>query len=570
MRLSNLKIKDIFTPDTKITFLVGAGCSIDAPSCLPAGQQMIEAIIKYTCVETEVDKLLNLNGLRFEHLIEIVRDSLDEELKVIDFYGLCEKPNLQHFFLADSIKKGHFVLTTNFDFLIEYALQQSGVPNEEILPVITRDDFQNYSDPEALKKEGKKVLYKIHGSTKNSITGESTRTTLITTLKAFGSDKKGLNIFAVEPFKRELFNNITKDRSLVIMGYSGSDDFDVVPTLKVLENIQDVIWINHINNDEGNEKIYEIDANMNEVSEGSDTINQILIGIKRMNYANRVFRINVNTSRMVNILLKNKPRLSSEDFSMNPIEWLKENIRAPDELIKYFIPFRIYFDLNLFDESLKLIKKILAIAENLEEKSWIVTALTSIGEINKKKGDYPEALDMYNRAFNIHESSDSQPSKSLYLSRVTLVNNIGTINLRLGDFKEALEWYQIGLEAIDNIEDMELKATIISNIGVVYYNKGEFSRAFTQYEEALKIDEQLGNLWGMADRLYNIGSIHLTQSNFPKALKYFEEVLKIDKQIGNLSGTAKTLIHFGNIYKAQGNFVKTMNYFNEALRLVIN
>lgn len=567
MTLTNLKITDLITPDAKLTFLVGAGCSVDAPSCLPAGRPMMEAIIKYTCVESEVDKLLNINGLRFEHLIEIVRDTLDEELKVIDFYGLCEKPNLQHFFLADSIKRGHFVLTTNFDFLIEHALIQSGVNEDDIICVITKDDFQNYSNPEALKKEGKKVLYKIHGSTKNSITKKSTKPTLITTLKAFGSNKKGLNIFAVEPFKRELFNNITKDRSLVIMGYSGSDDFDVVPTLKLLEDLQDVIWINHINNDEGNEKIYEIDANMDGGSESSDNTNQILVGIKRMNNANRVFRINVNTSRMVKILLNNKHRLSSEDFSMNPIEWLKENIRAPDEIIKYYIPFRIYFDLNLFDDSLKLIKKILTIAENLEKQSWIVNALTFIGEINKNKGNYSEALDMYNKASNIHESSGFKPSKSLYLSRVTLVNNIGTMYLRLGKYKEALECYQMGLEAIDNLEDMETKATIISNIGVVYYNKGEFSRALAQYEEALKIDEQLGNLWGMADRLYNIGSIHLNQSNFPKAVEYFGEVLKIDEQMGNLSGRATTLIHFGNIYKAQGNFLKAMNYFDEALKL---
>jgi len=39
---TNLKIEDFFTEGAKLTFLVGAGCSVDAPSCLPAGHTMME------------------------------------------------------------------------------------------------------------------------------------------------------------------------------------------------------------------------------------------------------------------------------------------------------------------------------------------------------------------------------------------------------------------------------------------------------------------------------------------------------------------------------------------------
>jgi hypothetical protein len=65
---------------------------------------MMEAIIRYTCAKSEINKILNLEDLRFETLVEIVRDRLDEELKIIDYFGECDKPNLQHFFLADMIK----------------------------------------------------------------------------------------------------------------------------------------------------------------------------------------------------------------------------------------------------------------------------------------------------------------------------------------------------------------------------------------------------------------------------------------------------------------------------------
>jgi hypothetical protein len=51
MKLTNLAIKDLIKPDAKLTFLVGAGCSVDPPSNLPAGKTMIEAIIKYSCAD---------------------------------------------------------------------------------------------------------------------------------------------------------------------------------------------------------------------------------------------------------------------------------------------------------------------------------------------------------------------------------------------------------------------------------------------------------------------------------------------------------------------------------------
>ena len=167
MDLTNLTIKDLINPDAKLTFLVGAGCSVDSPSNLPAGKTMMEALIRYTCAESEIDKLLGkveleeggkLEGLRFEQLIEIVRNQLDPELRIIDFYGLCDKPNIQHFFLANMIKRGNFVITTNFDFLIEYALQQLGIPNESIIPVITREDFIEFQDPYELLRKGKKPV----------------------------------------------------------------------------------------------------------------------------------------------------------------------------------------------------------------------------------------------------------------------------------------------------------------------------------------------------------------------------------------------------------------------------
>ena len=133
---TQLSIQELLGNDQKLTFLIGAGCSVDTPSNQPAGRSMKDAMIQFACDKDEIAKISKLEELRFESLVEILRDNIDEDLKLIDFYGECDKPNLQHFFLASMILKGHFVMTTNFDFLIELALLQMNVPREQIKVII--------------------------------------------------------------------------------------------------------------------------------------------------------------------------------------------------------------------------------------------------------------------------------------------------------------------------------------------------------------------------------------------------------------------------------------------------
>ena len=115
----NLNIKELLLDSLNLTFLVGAGCSFDSPSCQPDTRAMMEAIIRYTCAESEIEKILGLKNLGFETLLAIIQEQFDPDLKIMDYYELCDKPNIQHYFLAEMIDNGHIVLTTNFDFLIQ-------------------------------------------------------------------------------------------------------------------------------------------------------------------------------------------------------------------------------------------------------------------------------------------------------------------------------------------------------------------------------------------------------------------------------------------------------------------
>lgn len=418
------------------------------------------------------------------------------------------------------IRNGHFVMTTNFDFLIEYALLQLGTGKDEILPVITKADYQNYSSPKDLLSEGKKTLYKIHGSTKNIVSEENTKDSLVTTIQALGSHKVGENVFQVEPFKRLLFENNSNGRYLVVMGYSGSDDFDIVPTLKVLKNLRNIIWINYSQNiNMGREKIHEIDSNtdrsLDKLDKNLRKITQILLEIRQENHADHVYRVDVNTTEMVKNLLKSKLELSSTNFFIESGDWLENNIKVPDIMMKYYIPYRIYDDFGFYDDALRCSKKILLLTKKSKNEHWKASVLNNMGEIYRAQGSYLKALKRFEEALKIAE--------------------------------------QLG--------DLSYKATFLNNIGRIYYTQGSYPEALKHFEEALQIAEELGDSIGKAIRLNNIGNIYHDQGNYPEAFKRYEEAMQTDEQLENLREKATCFNNIGAIYDAQGSSIKKLSRF---------
>jgi len=600
MKLTNLKIRDLFTPDAKLTFLVGAGCSVDPPSCLPAGKKMINEIIEYTCAESEIKKIKELEQLRFEQLIEIVRDQLDKELKIIDYYGQCDKPNQQHFFLAEMIKNGHFVMTTNFDFLFEYALQ-AGVPKEEIKVIITKEDFKKFSDPQELYSNGFKALYKIHGSTMNILKPEGqrdTRSSLITTIQAFGSNKEGENVFQLEYFKKPLFENITKDRSLVVIGYSGSDDFDIVPTLKVLKNLKNLIWINFNSKIGDFEKIYEIKANSDE---NLDKTNKILVDIKRTGNVSQIFRVDANVTKLISRIIEFKPVFDTNNFSIDILNWLSNNIKKPSKLIKYEIALSIYSEFDRYKDAMRCGEEIIKILER-EKNSIIKTkTLLKIGQINMDQECYSEALnnfenalqidistgkmnEMFKKLFNftqelmeerriqvplenlVEPPRTDEQKEILHLKSICL-DRIAKIHYFQANYEEAMKSHGLALQITNQLDDLSSKATIFNGIGDIYRVQKKYPEALKMFEEALKIDEQLGNLPGKATRLNNIGTIYRVTEDYLNALAKYEESLLINTELGNISGRAICLNNIAILLYAEGKYPEALKMCDDALQI---
>lgn len=543
MKSINLKTNDLINNGENLTFLVGAGCSVDPPSCLQTGFKMMKTIFEYILPKSEINSILTMEGIRFEWLIEFFRTEYDPKLRIIDFFEYCDKPNKMHLFLAEMRKKGHFVITTNFDFLIERALIKSGIEKKNIICIITKNDYIKFSDPEEIYRQGKYPIYKIHGSTKNFITNENTKDSLIVTLSKLGQNKEGLNIFNVEPYKRQLFDNISNERSIIIMGYSGSDDFDIIPTLKSLNNIKNLVWIDHIQSHNGTEKIYDISEEDIKNLQSSTKVFQILKDIKKINNTERIYLVKANTSDLVKKLNIRTEKVDSNNFSMSFMEWLIKNTKRPkDDRPRFNNAYRIYSEFGKYDDALRCEKKCLKLCLDMRDIEGIILCLNNIGSLHRKRGDYSKSLKSLTKA-------DKLIRKHGYFDRLgKTLNNFGLVYSETSSYENALNYFKEAYESHKKFDNHRGKIAVLGNMGVVYKDLNQFDKALKCYSKCLNYVQEVGELRAIAGYLLNIGELHYKQNDFEKALENYKLSKKIFEELNDLQNVGGILVNIATIY----------------------
>jgi tetratricopeptide (TPR) repeat protein len=604
------KIEDIFPKEEKYSFLGGAGISMDAPTNMPSAPQIVKTLLEFCVPSEELEKVLSLKMLRYELVVEIIQ-AYDEDLRFLDYLELFEEPNLIHLFLANMICKGHYVVTTNFDYLVEYALKKV-LPKKldfNIYPIITKEDFLALQNPETLIKSGKYPLFKIHGTKRNIITGTDTRNSLITTITALGKEREEGKTFAIEPFKKPAMYNMMKGRILVIFGYSGSDDFDIGPMLKELPFLKRIIWIEHSMTDQI--EIYKINKiNNSDLSKDLSHQEQLLAEIRKISDF-EVYLIKANTRKFIKDKLwkftlpkisipklkKNKRRVEIPKFQ----EWVKPIFENISLIFKYKIACSVYEFLKNYTLLEPCCEKAIKISEENQDESSKTHFLNYLAYINQIKGNYDEALKKYEEALSIDEKLGDKSGQG------AILHNIGNIYLNVGKFREAFEkfyasvqiaeelgnefskissytniakLYEMGhqfdlafkfhddsLKIAEKVGDLTSKATILNNLGYHYNIQNNFDLALEKYYESLKIAEQLGDLYGKFIVLNNIGRIFQETQQVEKALEKFNEAIFLTEQLGDLSKKAGIISNIGSIFSMQKNFDMALKHYTEALNI---
>ncbi len=217
--------------------MAGAGISVDEPSGIPAAWPLSRILLKWVAPHPHKRKKLlkrmtpgsdfnPYHFLRFEAFIQAVSEIDANFFAYLESTQEFGGPNLNHRLLARLSGDGATILTTNFDTRIEQAARGEYLST-----------FVLSSRRRAPRSTDR--LIKVHGSFPWN---RGRNATPRATLSQIG--KLGLGFELFTDFQ-EWFRSVTTDRHLVVIGYSASDSFDVVPLIENWSNAKTVTWFTY-------------------------------------------------------------------------------------------------------------------------------------------------------------------------------------------------------------------------------------------------------------------------------------------------------------------------------------
>ena len=214
----------ILAPPEGTLFWSGAGISVDAPTHGPKGEDLVQRALAHAFMPSVARTVAWYYGTlgtvrerpgpprrspRLETVLQVVEAVHGEEILADLLTDLNAKPNPLHRFFADHLSRGGSHVTMNFDTCIERAGRGNWKPG---------------------------ALLHVHGELGSRGIGAT-----------LARIERGLPREIRGPLREMLL--ASEIRSIVFVGYSGSDFFDVDPFLASLSRDslagRDVLWIEH-------------------------------------------------------------------------------------------------------------------------------------------------------------------------------------------------------------------------------------------------------------------------------------------------------------------------------------
>lgn len=580
--------------NTKYVIIAGAGVSRDYPSEFPTAIQIINDIVCALSSDDSIRRDLlrkdiregicdecKLSGdfLRFETLIDAL-SLVDKKLNVLDAIKYYTNPNSNHYNLARLAIEGHYVFTPNFDDLIERAILDLGYTPQTIC---SKNDFHSFS----FASTNAVPVFKLHGSYYQYTGNESRKIKAKRTMQAsLASILSKNDALLLDSCKIILLAECVKKSSEVIfVGYSGSDDFDIVPSLMSL-NLGNVLWINHneyvcyentvkkyLDDEGGRSRLLrkQFDLSKGTVKLYDTNTCVFLAALGKQQMPNTTIQ-SIRTPFKKHIA--NWANELSEDEKKYIVGKLYQKLELYDKAIRQYtqIPqtsyYYIYSQLQLYscldqqskyDEALSMLRSLKTIINIEEEKN----CLEIIGA---------EAYLMYRRNENVEETEKrfldviraSGKSSSL---RQNTMNNYALFLRDQSRIAEAMTYFKQSYNLAVKHGDLLRGCWAASNMANLQYDRGRIDDSEKILNKGCVHAEMLGDQRqvGVFENL--LANISYLRGKLDLAIAYCNRSIERDEYLGNENDSSVNELLLGQCYFDQEDYRKASEHYEIALNL---
>jgi len=548
----------------RMVFFVGAGISI--PSGVASFRALNEQVIRLTTgskLGDEECKFLS-ESLRPEVVLQILEEELGSKVLTCleAFIGHSSNPN--HFFLAEALRRGNWVFTTNGDNLIERAckLREIDIKNRVCYTDSYFEQFEelvkSISNPQNTPGG---YLFKLHGSVEEDKEGDERFRTFLLTLHQVGH---GLN-----EAKEKVLKYFLQNFDFCFMGYSCLDDFSIYPVLRDTDSERLIFWFKYAKGPIGeitwgkerlqSEKEFEEGRAPGEKNWEIVNVNSILLRRKTS------FKFVGDSSEFVQNKLcpplevgmctysaLPKREIAQDEFS----EWAK-NIK---EYKRNLILGRLWEACWRRDEAIRFFEEAEKLGEGIE-KAKAKQALARVYDRQYGKAKAEDAIRYYGEAFNIFKE-DPGADLEAALVKVDLANFKRRALQRFTEAKIDIEGTKLLLEPIkERDKECELAyARCLNILGLVHFGlktKNDLAMGRILCKESKDIKEKHGDVDGVAESENAIGLIIKEEAKgnidlIKEAVEHFKTALTCREKIGNYRGCGQHFRNLGLCYRDLG------------------
>lgn len=520
-----------YDPD-RLVFLVGAGISMNPPTCLPTVQRFVSEMVHSCNVELHLAEALIRSmterpvSPRFEVLIDELRKTRDPLLTVARIFSSNGFNNI-HAFLGEMLQRRASVITTNFDNCIENSANPPGPDYSRI--VFTGQDLAP-SQPEG------GVLAKIHGS--NPLTVDEIPHLLIT-VHTLAQATGGFRRF---PVWRDSIHSMLRDRLLIVFGYSGSDDFDLTPLLLVAQPSA-MVWFN-----------YEAKAEARFVAPDSLPARvRRFAGLPGATYVQGDLAMFVQELQKLYGLSFGRTKNQSNIYTVaNYVQELYPSAEAREELLNILLGH--FGQFNVITSRDASIRSPLLDAQRVQalyaqsEYGKACDLFESFAELippgyARARAHFVYSASLYYRgkseeALKIARASLEELAASGDTeNEVQLLNHIGGMHFTRLEDEDAVACYERVRELNEKSPiSIEAEGTAHWGMGSIALRNGDTVGAASRYAVALEIYESLGYGVRAAWIRHNLGELALLQKKYGDALQVMEPAERVFREQQGHSG----------------------------------
>ncbi|GAA0902416.1 ATP-binding protein [Virgisporangium aurantiacum] len=203
----------------------------------------------------------------------------------------------------------------------------------------------------------------------------------------------------------------------------------------------------------------------------------------------------------------------------------------------------------------------LSINHDLDNRRGQADVLAELAVVRHLSGDYPGAVQALNSALTIYRDGGHRDGEAGVLAELGVVHRV------TGNHRQASDVLTQALAIFRNRSDRQGEAKALTNLGLVQWSTVHVATAIDTLVDALACFVDLDDRIGEADTLHYLGLAKTTAADLPAADRDLQRSLRICGDIRYRHGAAGALVAVGDLRVLTGAYTESAAVCDQANRI---